>query len=197
MIPQQIIDDQAREIERLREDLRRSEAERQRLRRENEKLKDELEAARRRGVAPGGAVFARDDRGAAPRGPAANRARRMGGRRIAVRPAHVDETYEAPLPRQCPALRAARCAASASPRSIRKSCRSSGPSCARFASHIGHCRQCHRRVQGRHPLQTSDALGAAAVQLGPQAVALAVLLNKDLGLPYGEDRATLCASASA
>ena len=55
-----------------------------------------------------------------------------------------------------------------------------------FRVHIGQCRQCHRRVQGRHPLQTSDALGAAAVQLGPQAVALAVLLNKRLGLPYGK-----------
>jgi transposase len=46
-------------------------------------------------------------------------------------------------------------------------------------------------VQGRHPLQTSDALGAAAVQLGPQAVALAVLLNKRLGLPYGKIAALL------
>jgi len=33
--PQQIVEDQAREIERLREDLQRSEAERQRLRRED------------------------------------------------------------------------------------------------------------------------------------------------------------------
>jgi transposase len=41
-------------------------------------------------------------------------------------------------------------------------------------------------VQGRHPLQTSDALGAAAVQLGPQAVALTVILTKRFGLPYGK-----------
>jgi transposase len=40
-------------------------------------------------------------------------------------------------------------------------------------------------VQGRHSLQTSDALGAAAVQLGPQAVALAVILNKRCGLSFG------------
>ncbi|MBA3640992.1 MAG: hypothetical protein H0W53_17360, partial [Acidobacteria bacterium] len=46
--PRQIIDDQAREIERLREDLQRSEIERNRLRRENERLKEELEMARRR-----------------------------------------------------------------------------------------------------------------------------------------------------
>ena len=44
---------------------------------------------------------------------------------------------------------------------------------------------------GRHPLQTSDALGAAAVQLGPQAIAFAVLLNKRFGLPYGKIAALL------
>ncbi len=54
-----------------------------------------------------------------------------------------------------------------------------------FRVAIGQCRHCHRRVQGRHPQQTSDALGAAAVQLGPQAVALAVILNKQCGLSFG------------
>jgi transposase len=65
------------------------------------------------------------------------------------------------------------------------------PVVRRFAVHIGACTRCRRRVQGRHPLQTSDALGAAAVQLGPQAVAFAVLLNKRYGLPYGKIMALL------
>src|SRR6185503_5868749 len=64
--PQQIIEDQARQIERLREDLRRSEAERQRLRRENETLKEELETARR-AVYRQAAPFSRGTRAAAPR----------------------------------------------------------------------------------------------------------------------------------
>ncbi len=51
-----------------------------------------------------------------------------------------------------------------------------------FAVHIGRCRACRRRLQPRHPEQTSAALGAAGVQLGPRAVALAVLLSKGLGL---------------
>lgn len=51
---------------------------------------------------------------------------------------------------------------------------------------IGHCRGCGRRVQGRHPLQTSDAIGAASAQVGPAAVTLAVVLNKQLGLPLGK-----------
>jgi transposase len=55
-----------------------------------------------------------------------------------------------------------------------------------FNVHIGRCVACHRRVQGRHPLQTSDALGAAAAQLGAQAIALVVVLNKQLGLSFGK-----------
>src|SRR5438477_512544 len=48
------------------------------------------------------------------------------------------------------------------------------------------CRQRHRRVQGRHPLQTSDALGAAAAQLGPDAQAAVIELNKQGGLSHGK-----------
>ena len=43
---------------------------------------------------------------------------------------------------------------------------------------LGACQDCGQRVRGRHRLQTSDALGAAAVQLGPALVASAVILNK-------------------
>jgi hypothetical protein len=41
------------------------------------------------------------------------------------------------------------------------------------------------RVQGRHPMQTSDALRAAA-QLGPDAQAAVVELNKQAGLSHGK-----------
>jgi transposase len=60
------------------------------------------------------------------------------------------------------------------------------PLVRRFDVHVGRCRRCGRRVQGRHPLQTSAALGAAAVQLGPDAVATAAVLNKQLGLSFGK-----------
>ncbi len=46
-------------------------------------------------------------------------------------------------------------------------------------------------MQGRHPRQTSDALGSAASQLGPRALALATQLNKGLGLPYGKTTTVL------
>jgi transposase len=60
------------------------------------------------------------------------------------------------------------------------------PILRRFDIHIGHCRRCGRRIQPRHPLQTSDALGAAASQLGPDAQAALVHLNKQAGLSHGK-----------
>jgi transposase len=58
------------------------------------------------------------------------------------------------------------------------------PILRRFDIHIGHCACCGKRVQPRHPLQTSDALGAAASQLGPNAQAAMVHLNKHSGLSH-------------
>jgi len=54
----------------------------------------------------------------------------------------------------------------------------------RFDIQIGRCACCGRHVQGRHPLQTSDALGAAQVQLGPEALSLAAHLNKEMGISH-------------
>jgi transposase len=52
--------------------------------------------------------------------------------------------------------------------------------------HKGSCKQCGRRVRGRHPLQTSDATGAAQSQIGPNAQASIVYLNKRCGMSYGK-----------
>ena len=187
--PQQIIDEQARRIAQLEEDLRRSEAERQRLRRENEKLKDELEAARR-AVYRQAAPFARGTRVAHPRRPGRKAGAGYGPPAYRRAPTQIDEVYTAPLPAACP-----HCAAPV--RRVRiaqqyqEELPAQRPVVRRFDVHIGRCTQCRRRVHGRHPLQTSDALGAAAVQLGPQAVAFAVLLNKRYGLAYGKIAALL------
>ncbi len=56
----------------------------------------------------------------------------------------------------------------------------------KFRIHKGTCRLCKRRVRGRHPLQTSDAVGAAASQIGPNAQAAVVYLNKRSGMSYGK-----------
>jgi transposase len=41
-------------------------------------------------------------------------------------------------------------------------------------------------VQARHAGQTSDAIGAAASQIGPNAIAQAAMLNKSYGLSWGK-----------
>jgi len=51
----------------------------------------------------------------------------------------------------------------------------------RYDLHLGHCTACNRAVRGRHPEQTSDALGAAGTMLGPRAIAVAAWLHVGLG----------------
>ena len=60
------------------------------------------------------------------------------------------------------------------------------PIVRRFDIEVGRCSQCRRRVQGRHALQTSDALGAAGAQLGPGVVALVVELHTEMGVPLAK-----------
>jgi len=89
--------------------------------------------------------------------PSPTRCPSCGGR---VREAHVDQQFQIEIPR----------------RAILR----------RFDLHIGVCACCGERVQPRHELQTSDALGAAAVQFGPDAQALIALLKNKIGLSYGD-----------
>jgi len=60
------------------------------------------------------------------------------------------------------------------------------PVVRRFDIHVGHCRRCGRRFRPRHPLQTSEATGAAASQLGPDLQALIALMKDKYGLSYGD-----------
>ena len=90
-------------------------------------------------------------------------------------------TYDAPLPPACPGCGGALHVVRVAPQYqedlpvIRLIVR-------RFDVQVGCCVACGRRVQGRHPLQASDALGAANVHLGPGAVTLVVLLHKHVGV---------------
>ena len=100
-------------------------------------------------------------------------------------PPRVDERYEAVLPGACPACGSGHLEATGTARQYQAEI----PRTViyrQFTVHVGRCRDCGRRVQGRHPLQTSDALGAAASQLGPDAQALAAHLNKSAGLSHGK-----------
>ena len=185
------IRDLERENDRLRRDLERTERdrakverERDRLRRENERLKQALDLARRaakRQAAP----FSKGASTPAPRRAGRRAGRHHGRHRHRPPPAHVNEVIAVPLPAACP-----HCAGPVHATRVASQYQEElpvvRPVVRRFDVTIGRCGGCGRRVQARHRLQTSDALGAAAVQLGPQAVALVVILNKQLGLSHAK-----------
>ena len=136
-----------------------------RLRRQIGRLKEALAAARRAGFRQA-APFAKDRRqGRGRTSRPTGRARTTGGtgvgsdRRESTRPtvrghrrartaaarSHGDRVatqYQEDLPAVRPLVR-------------------------RFDIEVGHCSRCGRRVQGRHALQTSDALGRPACSLVP------------------------------
>ncbi|MGH8922969.1 MAG: IS66 family transposase, partial [Actinomycetes bacterium] len=60
------------------------------------------------------------------------------------------------------------------------------PVTTRFRVQVGRCVKCRRRVQGRHREQTSDALGAAGSQVGPEAKSWGHWLHYGLGLSFGK-----------
>jgi transposase len=58
------------------------------------------------------------------------------------------------------------------------------PHVTKYVNHHGSCTQCGRRVDSRHPDQTSNAKGAATVVLGPQVLAVSIDLKERVGVPY-------------
>ncbi len=101
------------------------------------------------------------------------------------RPQRVDEVADAPLPVHCP-----ECGGQVVEDKLAVQYQVDippvQPVVTQFNVHIGHCVGCQRRLQGRHPQQTSNALGAAGVQLGPRALTLAAEAKHELGVPYGK-----------
>ena len=172
------------DVARLQRDLERSERERERLRRENERLRQQLDAARRAGFRQA-APFSKGAPQAHPRRPGRKSGAGYGRQGHRPMPATVDEICDVPLPLTCPD-----CGGVVEDTWVTAQYQEDlppvRPFVRQFDVHVGRCRGCRRRVQGRHPLQTSDALGAAAVQVGPVAVATAASFNKQLGLSFGK-----------
>jgi len=106
--------------------------------------------------------------------------------RQAPAPEQIDEEQDAPLPDACP-----RCGGAVAETGIAFQYQTEiprRPIHRRFTIHRGRCTGCGRRLQGRHPLQTSNAIGAAAAQLGPDLQAALVELNKHAGMSHGKVR---------
>jgi transposase len=155
------------------------------LQAEIERLRRQLDEATRAGKRQA-APFAKGLPKINPRNPGRKPGKDYGTKahRQPPSPEQIDEVHEAPLPNVCPdcggPLDETHVASQFQVEIPRK------PIHRQFNIHVGQCRQCHRRVQGRHPLQTSDALGAAASQLGPDVQAAVVELNKQGGLSHGK-----------
>ena len=155
--------------------------ERDHWKRRIERLEKELEAARRAGRRQA-APFAKDRRQGTGRRPGRRAGAEYGKQGTRRPPTRVDETHAAPAPTRCPdcggAVAVERVAAQ-----YQEDVPDVRPLVRRFDVEVGRCAQCRRRVQGRHPLQTSDALGAAGVQWGPNVAALTAELHTESGLP--------------
>lgn len=158
---------------------------------ENRTLRTALEEARRAGKRQAG-PFSKGEPKPDPKTPGRKAGDAHGPSAFRAVPTVVHEVHDAPLPAACPDcgvdlidVRVAEQFQTEIPRVQ--------PIVRRFKVHVGFCPCCGKRVQGRHPLQTSDALGAAASQLGPNALALASHMHTELGATFGKVKAFFAA----
>jgi transposase len=149
------------ELDRALEEAQRLREKNERLQRQIERLQKELEEAHR-GLKRQTAPFSRRKKKSHPKpnGRKSGAARGQHHRRPV--PESVDEQYDALLPARfaCggPAIRD-QIKPQYQEDIIRKKV------VRQFDVEIGHCACCGKRLQGRHPLQTSNALDAAQVQV--------------------------------
>lgn len=169
--------------ERL-ETLSRRQAERIR---ELERKVDELSRAAKRQSAP----FSKGEPKRNPRTPGRKRDDSRPRVHRAI-PERVDDVVPVPLPQRCPG-----CAGELSLERIAMQHQIDlpppEPLVLRYEIQVGRCRCCGMRVQPRDGSQISDALGAAGVQLGPRALALSTLINKELGVSHAKTARILAA----
>lgn len=152
---------------------------------ELERLVDQVRRGGKRQAAP----FSKGSPKAEPKKPGRKGGDDYGTKAFRAAPPldRIDEEHEAPLPDRCPHCGAA-------DRDLRETHVAEQyqvdlprrPVHRRFRVHFGRCACCGKGVRGRHDLQTSGALGAAASQLGPNLQAAVAHLNKHAGLSHGK-----------
>jgi transposase len=180
-VPRQELVQQPRRKQEWERENARLREENERLKRENERLQGELEKATRaarRQAAP----FSRGEPAREPFKPGRKSGSKYGRRGVRSAPAKVDQVDTAPLPARCTCGGCIKWERNEAQYQEDIECRTVT---RRFDVAIGHCGVCRKRVQGRHTEQTSDALGAAAVQIGPRALGLAAVMTKQMGLSLG------------
>ncbi len=176
----------ARRIAELEAALGKARGRCEQLAEENRRLRAELDKARRAGKRQA-APFSRDVKKPDPQrcGRKAGQAYGTKARRQPPLPEEIDEQRDAPLPACCSDCGGDVVFDRMTPqfqeeivpaRTVKR----------RYEVALGHCSGCDRKVHGSHPDQTSAALGAAGVTLGPVALALGAWLHTGLGVPMGK-----------
>ena len=173
------------ENERLRDEIARRDRRIEQLEKTIRDLQKRLEESSRsskRQAAP----FSKGDPKKEPETPGRKSGDQHGkhGHRPPPTPEQIDEVHEAKLPDACPD-----CGGGVVEDHLDEQFQTEiprKPIIRKFNIHCGHCDKCGKNMRGRHELQTSDATGAAASQLGPDAQAAIVYLNKHAGMSYGK-----------
>jgi len=154
------------------------------LRARLKQLEEHVEALSRAGKRQA-APFSRDVPKTDPQKPGRKPGPDYGTHAFRAMPEKIDEVYQAPLPEKCPhcggtVFRGVHVREQYQVEIPRQ------PIYRQFDVAFGQCTCCGRHVHGRHPLQTSNAVGCCASQVGAEAQAAMVLLNKELGLSQGK-----------
>ena len=167
------------ENQQLRTEIKHVKEQIELLEQEKRHLRDELEKAEQQ-IARQAAPFRREERKKIPPDKQKPPGRKPGHPGCCRRePDHIDETIEMPLDK-CP-----KCSGPVTHieriEQIIEEIPPVRPRVVKLITYHGRCCRCGS-VGTHHPLQTSYGQGAAKVQLGPRALALAACLNKVHGL---------------
>jgi len=170
-----------RETEELQRRIESLERQLARALAENERLRKQLEEALRanqRSAAP----FSKGQPKTNPKPPGRKPGAAYGQRATRPVPSRVDEQIPVPLPPRCAHCHGPVILQNIQPQYQEDILRMT--IIRRFDVEVGTCACCGRQAQGRHPLQTSDSLRVGEVQVGPEALSMAAVLNKELGLSH-------------
>jgi transposase len=151
-----------------------------------EKIIEELRRGGKRQAGP----FSKGEPKSDPQRPGRKPAERYGKRACRPVPEQVDETIEVASPRTCEVC-SGPVRLAGEERQYQIDLPEIRPQTTEFVLQVSECTQCGHRMMGRHPRQTSQAVGPAGVQMGPGVVSLATYLNKVGGLSYGKIAALL------
>jgi transposase len=163
-----------RRVESLEKQLERALAEIERLRKQLE----EALRANKRSAAP----FSKGAPKSNPKPPGRKPGAAYGQRATRPVPSRVDEQIAVPPPTHCPHCHGPVILNHTQSQYQEDIVRMT--IIRRFDVEVGTCAHCGRQAQGRHPLQTSASLRVGEVQVGPEALSMAAVLNKELGLSH-------------